>query len=201
MQEYLPERFQGKTEADFADEEELVEFKQAKLDAKAQYRREKEQEEKRQQQVQKQIQEEHDKAREWVEENVNAEDFGATSPERQAKLENYLYEEEGEYSRIQKVQFITAAFGEADGKRFLSGLQDDFRGSRLATPTTKTSEGGSHKDGQSASEDEEVAEQVKKSKPSPESPDEKPRTRSNSMDDRSEMEQAFRRSAQEQDLF
>lgn len=195
IQDYLPERFQGKTEADFADDQELQEFRKAKAKAEVELEREQERQQKQQEKLRNQIQKQHERAKEWVEENVKAEDFRATSPERQARLQQFLQKEEGEYTPLQKVQFVTAAFGEQDGKRFLQGLQSEFGDdSEIPTPKNGTEES------QSAS-DEEVAEEVQTSKPKPDSPNPNPEVRENNMDDRTEMEEMFRRGTKDQNLF
>lgn len=202
IQDYLPERFQGKTEADFADDEELVEFKQAKLDAKAQLKHEREKQQREEEELQQEIQKRHEQAKDWVEDNVSAEQFGATSPERQSRLENFLESEEGEYTPLQKAQFVTAAFGEDDGRRFLQGLQAEFSESgSVPTPKNGQKDDDSHKEsGSEVSSDEEVAEQVKKSKSRPDTPNENPRVPDNDMDDRTEMEEGFRRGMKENDV-
>lgn len=126
IQEYMDEDYRGKSPDDFANDQELQKFYDARAEAKAEYRQDlksRKAELENQQQAQKEAME---NAKEFVEKHATPDFFGARAPEQKAKLRKLEQTPEDGHSDLQKAQYVAAAFGEEAGRIFLEGLKTKF---------------------------------------------------------------------------
>lgn len=126
IQEYMDEDYRGKSPDDFANDQELQEFYDARAEAKAEYRQELQRRENELEDQQRAQREAMESAKSFVEDNATPDFFGAKAPEQKAKLRQLEQAPEDGHSDLQKAQYVAAAFGEEAGRIFLEGLKTKF---------------------------------------------------------------------------
>ncbi len=129
IQSLLPEEFQGKTEEDFEDAAEIRAFMTATIKAEAQFERQRDEAE-REARDQADVRDKRMKsAAKFVRDTATTGFFGITKPEERGELRKLLTtKNDSGQTALDRARFITEAFGEEDGLRYLEGLRLQIQG-------------------------------------------------------------------------